>query len=151
MAVSIRFQFAMESTPEFSKSITAKFPGDEENEFTFHKIELNNKLILNVQINGVMDTTFDIPVSSKSSINAYSNLSNSEDGGVEPVILIGDHSNLKIQVVASQIGKLVLVSQEPKNLILSIGSRWFGKGNETDENDFNKLMFVLDNVKQLLK
>mmetsp|Transcript_7152 Transcript_7152/g.9053 ORF Transcript_7152/g.9053 Transcript_7152/m.9053 type:complete len:142 (+) Transcript_7152:894-1319(+) len=141
----------MGPTLEFSKSITAKYPGDDETEFIFHKIEFNDKIILNVQINGVMDTTFDIPVSSKSSINAYSNISNSEDGGLEPVILIGDHSNLKIQVVASQIGKVVLASSEPKNLILSIGSKWFGKGNETDENDFNKLMFVLDNVKQLLK
>lgn len=141
----------MENVPEFNKSITAIYSGDEESEFTFHKIELNDKIILNVQINGVMDTTFDIPISSKSSINAYSNLNNSEDGGVEPVVLIGDHSNLKIQVVASQIGKLVLVSSNPKNLILSIGSKWFGKGNESDGNDFDKLMFVLDNVKALLQ
>lgn len=142
----------MEGTPEFSKSIEVSYPGDnEETEFVFHKIEFQDKIILNVQINGVMDSTFDIPISSSSSINVYSRIKNGETSGVEPVILIGDHNNLKIQVVASQIGELVLASANPKNLLLSIGSKWFGKGDEADDKDFDRLMFVLDNVKKILQ
>lgn len=141
----------MEEPLKFSKSITAKYEGDDEHEFVFHKIELEDKIILNIQINGVMDTTFDIPVSPKSSITSYSSLTNSDDAGVEPIILIGDHGNVKIQVIASQIGKLVLMSPAPKNMILSIGSKWFGKGTESDDNDFGRLMFLLDNVKTILQ
>lgn len=121
-------------------------------EFTFHKIELSDKIILNVHTNGIIDTTFDIPISSKAAISSTTNsIDSSEEGlGVEPIILVGDSSNLKIQIIASQIGKLILLLANPKNLILSIGSRWFGKGDEVKDDDFEKLMFVLANIKEIL-
>lgn len=134
----------------FSKVHNAKYGDDDETEFFFQKIELGNKIVLNVQINGAMDTTFDIPMSSRQAITLNNTLGNEEDTGVEPIILVGDYQNLKIQVVASQIGKLVLQSQNPKNVILSIGSKWFGKGDTTNDDDFDKLMFILGNVKSLL-
>ncbi|KAK6455469.1 proteasome chaperone 3/4 [Scheffersomyces xylosifermentans] len=135
----------------FSKAFTTYYKEDKETEIFFHKIELEDKIIFNVQFNGVMDTTFDIPISSRASINHSAAISHSEDdSGVEPVLLVGNHGNLKISIVATQIGKLIAASQSPKNTILSIGSKWFGKGDETNEDDFDKLMFILDNARKLL-
>ncbi|ODV69842.1 hypothetical protein HYPBUDRAFT_3771 [Hyphopichia burtonii NRRL Y-1933] len=138
--------------PQFSKVLVKKYPQESDVEFTFHKIELSDKIILNVHTNGIIDTTFDIPISSKAAISSTTNsIDSSEEGlGVEPIILVGDSSNLKIQIIASQIGKLILLLANPKNLILSIGSRWFGKGDEVKDDDFEKLMFVLANIKEIL-
>lgn len=137
---------------KLSKSVTKTYSNDADAEFTFQKIELGDKIVLNVYINGIIDTTFDIPISSRAAINSSTfSLESSEEGlGVEPVILVGDPNNLKIQIIAGQIGKLVLLLKEPKNLILSIASRWFGRGDETTDQDFEKLMFVLSGVKEVL-
>lgn len=124
---------------------------DQDVDFFFHKIELADRIILNIQINGVMDTTFDIPISSRTTINqAISGTMNIEDAGVEPRLLVGNHANFKILIVASQIGKLIALGQTPKDTILSIGSKWFGRGDEVGDDDFDKLMFVLGNVKKIL-
>lgn len=141
-----------DTSTQFSKSITRTYPNQSKTEFIFHKIEFSDKIILNIHTDGIIDTTFDIPISSKAAIsNNIHSIENSEEGlGVEPIILVGDSNNLKIQIVAGQIGKLILLLKNPKNLILSIGSRWFGKGDETSEDDFEKLMFVLAAVKELI-
>lgn len=139
--------------PKISKSISKTYPSDAEAEFTFQKIELGDKIVLNVYHNGIIDTTFDIPISSRAAINSSTlSMQNNEDSlGVEPIILVGDPNNLKIQIIASQIGKLVLLLKTPKNLILSIASRWFGRGDETNDQDFEKLMFVLSGVKEIIE
>lgn len=67
----------------------------------------------------------------------------------EPQMIIGDYSNMKISIVASQIGKLTSL-HSPRELILSIASKWFGKGDEVCDDDFEKLTFILENVKRLL-
>lgn len=115
----------------------------------FQKIEFSTKLILNVLTNDVMDTTFDIPLSTHATINT--NFSDEESLGVEPIVLVGDPHNLKIQVVAAQIGKVVKLLRNPRNVILSVGSRWFGRGDSTGDGDFEKLMFILGNIKTLLE
>lgn len=115
--------------------------------FNFQKIEFEDKIVLNVLINGVMDTTFDLPLSTQSTINPSTQ---QEDLGVEPVVLVGDPHNIKLQVIAGQIGKLVQQLRNPRNVILTIGSRYFGRG-DVSEGDFDKLMFVLDQVKQLIE
>lgn len=116
-------------------------------ELRFQKIEFADKIILNVLVNDVIDTTFDIPLSTHAAIS----LTRDEDAlGIEPVVLVGDPHNLKLQVVAAQIGKIVQLT-EPRNVILSIGSRWFGRGDKTEQDDFEKLMFVGKHVKEVLQ
>lgn len=123
--------------------------------FIFHKVEIGETLIINIMINGITDTTMELPLNSQQAINILSDLSNFEEFeeslGIEPIIIIGDHNNYKIQVIGSQVGKLLLKNlKEPKSVILSIGSRWFGKGDSTTDDDFEKLLFILDNLNKLL-
>lgn len=136
----------------FSKSFTTKFPNDPNTEFFFHKIELADKQIISIHTNGIIDTTFEIPMSTKATINYASSmeLDGETVGTPEPVLLVGDHANMKIQVVASQIAKLIAL-QHPKSTVLSIGSKWFGRGDEVEENDFEKCLFVIENVKKLFQ
>ncbi|KAG2735597.1 hypothetical protein G9P44_001811 [Scheffersomyces stipitis] len=134
-----------------SSAFSAYYKDDRSTEIFFQKIEYADRMVLNIQFNGVMDTAFEIPISSRATINYSAALSNSDsDLGVEPVLLVGNHANMKISIVAAQIGKLILASANPKSAILSIGSKWFGKGDETEDSDFEKLMFILENTKKLL-
>lgn len=125
-----------------------------------HLIQFQNKQILNISINGILDTTFKIPTSTKTSINYESMMdlaenddedefSPGERGLPEPQMIIGDYSNMKISIVASQVGKLMSLNS-PREIILSIGSKWFGKGDQVCDDDFEKLTFILENVKRLL-
>ena len=138
----------MDTRVEFSKYITARY--EDGSVFTFHKIEFEDRMVLNIQIEGIMDTTFRIPVSTRAFINSYINEEGDNDLGIEPRIIVGNHKNIKMTVVATQIGKVVQLSKRPKEVILSVGSKWFGKGDEVGENDFQKLMFILENVKMIL-
>lgn len=114
---------------------------------TFQKIDFADKLILNIIVNDVMDTTFDIPLSTGKAISPHS-FDDESLLGVEPVVIMGDPHNLKLQVIASHIGKIVHHLSNRKNLILTLGSRWFGR--EHNDQDFEKLMFVLENIKKLI-
>ncbi|SGZ50288.1 CIC11C00000002430 [Sungouiella intermedia] len=135
----------MENSNQFLETV-AEYDQDS---LRFQKIEFANKLILNVLTNDIMDTTLDIPLSTQATIN--DGLSDEDSLGVEPVVLVGNPHNLKIQVVAGQIGKVVRQLKNPRNVILSLGSRWFGSGDSTEDGDFEKLMFVLGNIKKLLE
>ncbi|CAX45514.1 conserved hypothetical protein [Candida dubliniensis CD36] len=151
----------------FSKSFETTYPNDtSNNEFFFHIINYNDKQIINISINGLIDTTFELPVSTKSAITYASALEIStdhfddEDGDgeeirereviPEPILLIGDYANMKLSIVATQISKIISTTC-PKPTILSIGSKWFGKGDEVNDDDFDKLMFILANVKTLIQ
>lgn len=129
-----------------AQSISATYGADE---FEFHKISYSDKLVLNLMVNGAMDTSFDLPLLTLSTINR--SIQQEDSLGPEPVVLMGDPNNLKLQVIASQIGKVVSQLRDPRNVILSMGSRWFGKADETSDGDFEKLMFVLQHVKSLLE
>lgn len=135
----------MES-PLINREIVASYGTDS---LRFQKIDFENKIVLNVLVNDVMDTTFDIPLSTQLAINP--SLNDEDSLGVEPVVLVGNPHNLKLQVIAGQIGKVVKLLKYPRNVILSVGSRWFGSGDQTNEGDFERLMFVLGNIKQLLE
>jgi proteasome chaperone 3 len=131
----------------FSKSFSVKYNDDE---FRFHKLEFDDRIIFNIQINGIMDTTFDLPINSKQVINLQSgSITNDDDivAGLEPVILVGNHANLKIQIIATQLSKL-FINYSSKPVILSIASKWFG--HDLDNSDFDKLMWVSNQVKTLL-
>ncbi|GEQ72088.1 hypothetical protein JCM33374_g5774 [Metschnikowia sp. JCM 33374] len=129
-----------------TKSISTNYGSDK---FDFHKVSFTDKLILNIMVNDVMDTTFDIPLLTSSTINR--SLQREDSLGPEPIVLMGNPNNLKLQVIAGQIGKVVSQSRDPRNVILSMGSRWFGKADETNDGDFEKLMFVLQHIKSLLE
>ncbi|OBA19112.1 hypothetical protein METBIDRAFT_225494 [Metschnikowia bicuspidata var. bicuspidata NRRL YB-4993] len=126
-------------------TISASFGSDN---IDFHSISFTDKLILNIMVNGAMDASFDIPLLTLSTINR--SIQQEDSLGPEPVVLMGDPNNLKAQLIASQVGKVVSQLREPRNVILSISSRWFGKADGIAEGDFEKLMFVLQNVKTLL-
>ncbi|RLV94769.1 hypothetical protein JA1_001614 [Spathaspora sp. JA1] len=138
----------IEDQTGFSKSLTLH---NDKTEFFFHKLSLADRQIINVQIDGIMDTTFDIPMTTQASINYASSMEIDGDtiGVPDPVLLIGDHANMKISIVASQVAKLIAL-QCPKHTCLSIGSKWFGNGNEVEEGDFEKLMFIVENIKKVL-
>lgn len=134
----------------FSKVARTEYPGEGGGRFEIQKVEFENRIILNVAIDGAMNFTFDIPLSNRVG-QPLVRADSANDPGVEPVLLLGDLKNIKMQVVATQIGKMVLYNGgKPKNVILTIGSRWFGDGNSTGTEDFNKLMFVLNNIKALV-
>ncbi|EGW32516.1 uncharacterized protein SPAPADRAFT_55948 [Spathaspora passalidarum NRRL Y-27907] len=135
----------------FSKSFIAHFNDNDKTEFFFHKLTLADQQIINVQMDGVMDTTFDIPMTTQASINYASSMEIDGNtlGVPEPVLMIGDHANMKISIVASQIAKLIAL-RSPRHTCLSIGSRWFGTGDEVQDGDFEKLMFIIENIKKLL-
>lgn len=107
--------------------------------------ELEDKMILHIQIDGAMDSTFDILISTGNNIMLASGYS-SEDTLIEPKLIVGNHANFKIQIVAGQIAKYIMQAKNPKDTILTIGSKWFGKGDEAQPEDFDKLMFVLENL-----
>ncbi|GBL47788.1 hypothetical protein FDK38_001858 [Candidozyma auris] len=121
--------------------------GPEGAQFAFYAVLFDDKLVLNILIDGVMDTSFDLPLSTSKVIDSQV-LASDESLGIEPVVLVGDPHNLKLQVVAGQIGKVVYSMGNRKNVILTMGSRWFGK--DPKDGDFDKLMFVLGKIKELL-
>lgn len=131
-------QFAKETQTSFNET-----PVD------FQAVYFADKIIVNVVIAGAADATFDIPLSTHSAISTALQLEDSLP--VEPVVLVGDPQNIKMQVIAAQIGKVVLHLKHPRNVILSIGTRWFGRGDSTNDDDFEKVAFVLENVKALLQ
>ncbi|CAH2352387.1 proteasome chaperone 3 [[Candida] railenensis] len=144
----------MENEP-FSKTVSRSYPKSDD-EIVVSATNLEDKLILNIQINGSMDTTFDIPISTsvkvRQTLGGGSQLinNNEDDAGIQPIVLIGEVNNIKLDIVATQIGKLMLTKQEPKNVILTLGSKWFGKSDVHEEDDFDKLMFILESVKSVI-
>lgn len=144
----------MENEP-FNKTISRVYPKSDD-EIVVLATNLEDKLILNIQINGTMDTTFDIPISTsvkvRQTLGGGSQLINNheDDAGIQPIVLIGEVNNIKLDIVATQIGKLMLTKQDPKNVILTLGSKWFGKSDVHEEDDFDKLMFILESVKSVI-
>lgn len=142
-------------TTPFSKLVTSRYIRSDD-ELEVLAINLADKCIINVAINGVVDTTFDIPLSTNATVrqNLCGGMSYNEDSGdfgIEPVVLVGEVNNTKLEVVATQIGKIMVSTvAAPKSIILSIGSKWFGRGDQSQPDDFDKLMFVLESVKKVI-
>lgn len=130
---------------QFAKEIEASLNNTSVN---YQVISFADKIILNVIIEGAADATFDLPLSTHSTVSPALQLEDSLP--VEPVVLVGDPQNVKMQVIAAQIGKVVLHLKHSRNVILSIGTRWFGRGDVANDDDFEKVAFVLQNVKTLL-
>lgn len=114
--------------------------------FRFYKVDFVDKLVVGIVVDGVMDALFDLPLSTLKVIDE--GVMKEDSLGVEPVVLVGDPQNLKLQVVAGQIGKVIYSLGNRKNVILSMGLRWWGR--DTEEGDFDKLVFVLEKVRALV-
>lgn len=138
-----------EKEKEKEKEVKEKEVKEKETNVTFLAVFFADKVILNVIIDGAADATFDLPLSTHSAISQALQLEDSLP--VEPIVLVGDPQNVKMQVIAAQIGKVVLHLKYQGNVILSIGTRWFGRGDVTEDNDFEKVAFVLQHVKNLLQ
>lgn len=116
-------------------------------EFRFYSVSFADKLVVGIVIDGVMDALFDLPLSTLKAIDE--SVLKEDSLGVEPVVLVGDPQNLKLQVVAGQIGKALYSLGNRKNVILNMGLRWWGR--DTQDGDFEKLMFVLEKLRELVK
>ncbi|CAN3359378.1 hypothetical protein DICA3_D03510 [Diutina catenulata] len=111
--------------------------------FKFQKFEAADKVIFNLYIDGGMDSTFFVPITAKSVLALDSGLY--DEASVDPQLLIGDHSNLKAQIVAGEIAKMVIkILRKP--VVVSFGSKWFGR--DITSNDFEKLMWTLSEVRK---
>ena len=137
---------------------------EEKVSFHFHLLEFANKVIINISIDGILDSSFRAPVPTRKVMNYESRIDlddddeekKKNDGSMgfvdtsgELELIVGNYSNMKISIVAAQVAKLVQ-TRKPKETIVTIGSRWFGNGEEVEDSDFERLMFVLENVKKLL-
>lgn len=115
-------------------------------EFLFQWVEAADKGVFNVIIDGGMDSTFDIAIPTRLTMNLDAGLADTVS--VDPVLIVGDHSNLKAQIVAGEIGKMV-ISLKKKPLVVSMATKWFG--SDVQEGDFERLMWVLQKVKETLQ
>lgn len=131
---------------QFAKEIAAHH---NDTEVRFQAVFFADKIILSILINGAADATFDLPLPIHTAMLPAVPAEDSLP--VEPIVLVGDQQNVKIQVVAAQIGKVVMHLKHPRNAILSIGTRWFARGDATNADDFEKVTFVLEHVKRLLE
>lgn len=111
-------------------------------QFQFQHIEAADQVIYNVYIDGGMDSTFTIAVPAKFTMAMHQMLP--EQLQVDPVLIVGDHSNLKVEIVAAEIAKMVILHKQ-KPVVLSMGSKWFGR--DITDGDFERLMWVLSQVK----
>ncbi|GMG52885.1 unnamed protein product [Ambrosiozyma monospora] len=64
-------------------------------------------------------------------------------------VLIGNNANLKNQVLATQVGKLVnqFNPQKKNSLILNVSGKIFAKSENATNDDFTRLNFVLELIK----
>lgn len=134
----------------FCKSITALY--DDAHSILFQRIDFGEALVVNVAVNGVLDTTFEaVPrPAAPACLDSYG-LDDITTTGPEPKLLVGNHANLKVQVVASEIAKLFGTLPSclcKEKVVYSLGLKWLG--TEPDNDDFNKIMFLLENLKLVL-
>ncbi|ODV62787.1 Irc25p ASCRUDRAFT_74258 [Ascoidea rubescens DSM 1968] len=166
------------SSNSFESSLKTKSKViDQSNEL---KVQLNlfsNKIIIIVSYNGEIDSAYHLKIPNSASISSYSSLdydylrNDNNDGSSDdldalnedfnyisintmPVCLMGDPTNLKLQILSTQVLKLMisLNKNESRNIIIQLSSKIF-KGsyknkNDVTEMDFDVLYQVLDLFKQ---
>lgn len=127
------------------------------NKLTSTLIEMQDKLLLSVARNGEINVSYDLETPSfldwKKPQRRYifdeeNEESRELNNTIVPKLLIGV-PNMKMQVLASQIG-LLISTLSSKNIILNISSKIFGDqlSEEYAETDFETLHQVLSLVKE---
>ncbi|GMG56448.1 unnamed protein product [Ambrosiozyma monospora] len=130
----------------------------DEFELTCSILEFANKFLINVSKNGEIDMSFDVQLPTEQKrMNRYSYEDDDFDGsnmkdineGVMANVLIGNNANLKNQVLATQVGKLVnqFNPQKKNSLILNVSGKIFAKSENATNDDFTRLNFVLELIK----
>ena len=110
--------------------------------FQFQHVEAADQVIYNLYIDGGMDSTFTVAVPASFTMAMHQMLPDQLQ--VDPVLVVGDHSNLKVQIIAAEVAKMVIIHKQ-KPVVLSLGSKWFGR--DLADGDFDRLMWVLGQVK----
>lgn len=116
-------------------------PDGKEHMLTCTMIEFIDKLIINLSLDGETDISYDIQIPEmndlKKPLRRYDfdvdgEEVNEEDDDISstvtPTVLIGAGDNLKMQVLASQIGN-VMSRLVTKNIILNISGKLFGRSS----------------------
>ncbi|GME81595.1 unnamed protein product [Ambrosiozyma monospora] len=135
----------------------------DEFELTCSIIEFANKFLINVSKNGEIDTSFDVQLPTEQrrmnhyNYDEYDVEDDDADGsnmkdineGVMANVLIGNNANMKNQVLATQVGKLVnqFNPQKKNSLILNVSGKIFAKSENATNDDFTRLNFVLELIK----
>ncbi|ODV82522.1 hypothetical protein CANARDRAFT_126621 [[Candida] arabinofermentans NRRL YB-2248] len=129
-------------------------------ELTCSILKLNNKLIINLYKNGQIDICYDLQLNKINKSQIIYNDYDDDDNDTEyddltsnliPIVLIGNSNNMKTQVLASQIGKLINeknISNYNDNIILHSSGQFFNNddnddNNDNNDDDFNKLQFII--------
>lgn len=119
-------------------------------EINVQSIDFVDRKIVFVKYNGEIDTTFDVQApDSKSLYDMISGSTASENVSYEKTCLIGDSSNIKTAVMVNHIAKLLYSSRETRGLIVSLSSKVF-KDKEPNQQDFDRLLVVLEMVKKII-
>ncbi|QPG72741.1 hypothetical protein FOA43_000042 [Brettanomyces nanus] len=121
-------------------------------ELTCRIVEFLDKVIVDIQKDGEMDVSYDIqlgktgikkhPIGSTIEENVYDAVL---DNNIVPTSLLDGSCNVKNQVVASQIGKLMGELQK-RNVIVNMSGKLF-KGTEFEKSDFQRLQIVVKLVR----
>ena len=144
----------MSNTGEFSNTVKEsnliiKQQDGNEKMLTCTILDFQDKIIINLSLDGETDISYDIQIPQQNEFkrpyqiddlnnevdNELDNDDISSTSTIVPIVLIGAGNNIKTQVLASQIGK-VMSEESNKNIILNISGRIFGnKDDEFHPND----------------
>lgn len=149
------------------KEVTREIPGSKDL-LNIKILEYVDKLIVLISYNGEINTTYRVNIPDKNALSNIQGLSinesaeddayNEEHGlqkdlldktaNLAPVCLLGDSSNLKLKIFASQLMALILTldKTETRDLIISASSKLF-HGKNVNDTDFDNLIFVMDTFK----
>lgn len=111
---------------------------EEEHMLTCTILEFLDKILINVSMDGETDISYDIQIPEmndlKKPVRRYDDDDEEEEDNrltsstIIPTVLIGAGNNMKIQVLASQIGH-EMSQFSTKNIILNISGKIFGRSS----------------------
>lgn len=134
---------------EGKQLLTKEFEGIE---YNFGINEFLDKRVVHVYRDGQKDSVVDIQLPTMLTQSILEEDEGEElESKIKSSYIVGDSRNMKTLIMATQIGKLLVKSDlGDKNVILNTSGRIFGRGDQVDDKDFERLMFVVSSVKELL-
>lgn len=154
----------------YCKDFTVSFPADilPSTELSLHSVHFSNKILLQIRCNGEMDTTYEVvpkglqPFSRPLAglqVEQEEEFSGDHMADWQVICRLGDSNDTKLPVICTQIGelyrKVVLPSNldgmahqdevQNRGLVITLSSKIW----RSDENSFDKLVFVLKSLKEM--
>jgi hypothetical protein len=119
-------------------------------ELHVQSIEFTDKLVIFIREDGEVDTTFDVQTPDSGTMFQLRHQPDEGFGDFtsEKVCLVGDNTNIKLSLLVNHVSKLLYSNNESRNLIISMSSKIFHPTK--DDDDFNKLIVVLELVKRVI-